>query len=68
MSGDRRGRALRRRLERDGWVFAHLAGGHYRGTHPDAPDALLVLPATPGEGRAELNILAQARRLVRQAV
>ena len=64
---DKRGRELRRLLAAQGWAFdARLDGqGHYVARHPEAARPMRV-PATPGEGRAWQNTLAQARRLVRQ--
>jgi len=67
VSGDLRTRAVLRDLRQEGWTFTLTAKNHYRGTHPEVLDGFLVVPGTMGRGRAEANVRALARRLVRAA-
>lgn len=50
-----------RKLEGIGWSLDGLAGsGHYRMTHPGG--GVVMVPATPSDGRWKANLIAEAER------
>ncbi len=55
---------LRRRLRRQGFRIERRTGrsAHLRVTHPDA-DEFVVMPTTPGRGRAFQNQVAQLKKI-----
>ena len=54
-------------LQKDGWTFGTMNGGHIRLEHPDAPGVFVTAPKTAPDIRAALNVRSDCRRTLKMS-